>query len=124
MAKSTNAKEPPAPDVPETPSSEQIAELLKAAEGDLPPGEPDEEMLALDLQEKDKEEKEKEKEEKEEEPAAVDDPRLILELSNDPVQLYLKEIGLVDLLNPFRTKSRWTFLVGLLVGNHHGRTLQ
>ncbi len=56
-------------------------------------GEPDE--VALSREEQDLEEIKKEK------PADIlEDPKMAVELSDDPVRLYLKEIGGIDLLDP------------------------
>ncbi len=56
-------------------------------------GEPDEDALSREEQDLEKIKKEK--------PADIlEDPKMAVELSDDPVRLYLKEIGGIDLLNP------------------------
>ncbi len=56
-------------------------------------GEPDDDTLSRE--EKDLEEISKDKPQE-----MLKDPKLVVELSDDPVRLYLKEIGGIDLLNP------------------------
>lgn len=56
-------------------------------------GEPDDDTLT-------REEKDLEEISKDEPQVMLEDPKLVVELSDDPVRLYLKEIGGIDLLNP------------------------
>jgi RNA polymerase primary sigma factor len=73
-----------------TPPNGEIDDLLAVAGADEE-GEPDEELLS-------REAGELEKLVKNEPLDLLDDPSLIMELSEDPVQLYMKEIGGIDLL--------------------------
>jgi RNA polymerase primary sigma factor len=101
--KSQDTQETPAPDKSDL--AEDPQDLVKAAlpmeevqealskSGLEEQGEPDE--VALSREEKDLEEIKKEK------PADIlEDPKMAVELSDDPVRLYLKEIGGIDLLDP------------------------
>jgi RNA polymerase primary sigma factor len=74
---------------------EQEAELIEGSEDIAKDEEPDDETLSLQDEELD--------ELIQEEPLnLLHDPRLFTEISEDPVRLYLKEIGNIDLLDPDR----------------------
>ncbi|HEX7974907.1 MAG TPA: sigma-70 family RNA polymerase sigma factor [Anaerolineales bacterium] len=73
---------------------EEIDELLNDS-GQLPLEEPDEEALSLEAEDWENL--------AQEDPLEIlEDPKLIADLSEDPVRLYLKEIGGIDLLDPDR----------------------
>ena len=71
---------------------QEIAETLSKS-GSEEHGEPDEDALSREEQELQKIKKEKPTD-------ILEDPRMAVELSDDPVRLYLREIGGIDLLNP------------------------
>ena len=71
---------------------QEIAETLSKS-GLKEHGEPDEDALSRKEQELQKIKKEKPTD-------ILEDPRMAVELSDDPVRLYLKEIGGIDLLDP------------------------
>jgi RNA polymerase primary sigma factor len=71
---------------------QEIAETLSKS-GSEERGEPDEDALSREEQELQKIKKEKPTD-------ILEDPRMAVELSDDPVRLYLREIGGTDLLNP------------------------
>ncbi len=71
---------------------QEIAETLSKS-GSEEHGEPDEDALSREEQELQKIKKEKPTD-------ILEDPRMAVELSDDPVRLYLREIGGTDLLNP------------------------
>ncbi len=71
---------------------QEIAETLSKS-GSQEQGEPDEDALSREEQELQKIKKEKPTD-------ILEDPRMAVELSDDPVRLYLREIGGIDLLNP------------------------
>ncbi len=88
---SLNENSRPAKDTPK-PESAVMQELAEAVtQDDL---EPDEEALAAELKRLSQAEAETE--------AAITpvEPEMVFEIGDDPVRLYLKEIGRVDLLNP------------------------
>lgn len=70
----------------------EVTEILSKS-GLEEAGEPDDDTLS-------REEKDLEKISKDKPQEMLDDPKLVVELSDDPVRLYLKEIGGIDLLNP------------------------
>ena len=71
---------------------QEIAETLSKS-GSQGHREPDEDALSREEQELQKIKKEKPTD-------ILEDPRMAVELSDDPVRLYLREIGGIDLLNP------------------------
>lgn len=71
---------------------QEIAETLSKS-GSEEHGGPDEDALS-------REEDELKKIEKEKPTVSIEDPGMTIELSDDPVRLYLREIGGIDLLNP------------------------
>ena len=75
-----------------TQPGQEIAETLSKS-GSEEHGEPDEDALSREEQELQKIKKEKPTD-------ILEDPRMAVELSDDPVRLYLREIGGIDLLNP------------------------
>jgi RNA polymerase primary sigma factor len=75
-----------------TPTTEEVNEVLSSESQDEDE-EPDEEELT-------REEQDLEELVKEEPMDVLNNPSLIMELSDDPVRLYLKEIGGIDLLDP------------------------
>ena len=77
------------------PSMAETDAIVPALEDELPNGEPDQETLSAELQ--DLEELTKE------DPAEdIQAANILLEFGDDPVRLYLKEIGRVELLDPNR----------------------
>jgi RNA polymerase primary sigma factor len=72
---------------------DDVDDLLADLDDDVIVEEPDEQTLAL-------ESKDVEKLEKEEPLELLEDTRMFSELSEDPVRLYLKEIGGIELLDP------------------------
>ena len=78
---------------PDDGAEDDIDDLLADLEEDLPVEEPDDQTLVLET-------KELEGIEKEEPLDLLSDASVISELSEDPVRLYLKEIGGIELLDP------------------------
>ena len=80
----------------ETLPVDEIDDLLVDGEETLPvEEEPDDEILSIEAEEW-------ENIVKDESLELLDNPKLVMELSEDPVRLYLKEIGSIDLLDPDR----------------------
>ena len=96
---------------------EEIEDLLVEVESSLPVDEPEEEeVLALEGEDW-------ESLTVEETLDLADDPRLVMELSEDPVRLYLKEIGGINLLDPDRefwlsTRLEGARRIDLLAAQH------
>jgi RNA polymerase primary sigma factor len=79
----------------EASSMDDVVDLLNDLDDSLIVEEPDQSILALEA-------RDLETLVKEEPLDLLDNPSLVMELSEDPVRLYLKEIGGIDLLDPDR----------------------
>ena len=94
----TNPKQTPETVEPERKKPLSMREtdaMVPPLDDELPNGEPDQETLSTELQDLEEPAKEEPAEE-------IQAANLLLEFGDDPVRLYLKEIGRVELLNPNR----------------------